>query len=463
MEETTPLLSSTNNNAHSHSHSQQAQHHPPQIQNVDDNAGSPPRRVSYGRNSLGGGRDSYGHSYTSLGGVNSRYNSIDMSTSLATPAATGDYSYSPSHLNSGVTYLWNLSSNSPTPRTPIDNKERGTSGGGNGDNYEIYHHHHSEKDYYYDEYASTNGGEGMEMPSLAWWIGLIFSFFLVYVFLSFLVSSPLMKDDLSYEWFPHGAKIQLFLPTLNNVEKYFLRVDTAKPMFAEADNNNNPSMEIIADTNFPWLHGSTFEISRNDKDCFHLKSMKNLWLYLDYATGKLKADGITRLDGSSFGIKIVNEQKKIFHLKLCNTEYYFEFHPQRKNKDGKLLLGSSASFSGTTTTNPRYGKDSYYYSIQLTEESFQKAQKTLRAFFGSLFSNTPIPTPPVPSNPANPSNSGNRDPIHQKPKRELQYFSFQEYKPIQGVNLGGWFIPEYWMNPSFFQESSFGWWSSLCR
>lgn len=32
----------------------------------------------------------------------------------------------------------------------------------------------------------------------------------------------------------------------------------------------------------------------------------------------------------------------------------------------------------------------------------------------------------------------------------------------RGVNLGGWFIPEVWMNPSFFQGSGLGWGGSLC-
>jgi len=34
---------------------------------------------------------------------------------------------------------------------------------------------------------------------------------------------------------------------------------------------------------------------------------------------------------------------------------------------------------------------------------------------------------------------------------------------IMGVNLGGWFIPEVWMVPSFFNGSGLGWGGSLCR
>jgi hypothetical protein len=40
--------------------------------------------------------------------------------------------------------------------------------------------------------------------------------------------------------------------------------------------------------------------------------------------------------------------------------------------------------------------------------------------------------------------------------------TYEKVKEIRGVNLGGWFIPEVWMNPSFFGGSGLGWGGSLC-
>jgi hypothetical protein len=42
-------------------------------------------------------------------------------------------------------------------------------------------------------------------------------------------------------------------------------------------------------------------------------------------------------------------------------------------------------------------------------------------------------------------------------------FQLNPITPVKGVNLGGWFIPEFWMNPTFFAKSPFGWGNSLCR
>jgi glucan 1,3-beta-glucosidase len=41
-------------------------------------------------------------------------------------------------------------------------------------------------------------------------------------------------------------------------------------------------------------------------------------------------------------------------------------------------------------------------------------------------------------------------------------FEFFRPVPVRGVNLGGWFIPEVWMNPSFFNDTGTGWGGSLC-
>lgn len=42
-------------------------------------------------------------------------------------------------------------------------------------------------------------------------------------------------------------------------------------------------------------------------------------------------------------------------------------------------------------------------------------------------------------------------------------FRIEQYEPIKGVNLGGWFIPEYWMMPGFYANSGLKGNASLCN
>ncbi|RYG66532.1 hypothetical protein EON64_09570, partial [archaeon] len=42
-------------------------------------------------------------------------------------------------------------------------------------------------------------------------------------------------------------------------------------------------------------------------------------------------------------------------------------------------------------------------------------------------------------------------------------FSLEFVRQIQGVNLGGWFVPEVWMNRDFYEGTGLGWGGSLCR
>jgi len=42
-------------------------------------------------------------------------------------------------------------------------------------------------------------------------------------------------------------------------------------------------------------------------------------------------------------------------------------------------------------------------------------------------------------------------------------FKVTKVKHTRGVNLGGWFIPEIWMNPAFSSWTGLGWGGSLCR
>jgi hypothetical protein len=46
---------------------------------------------------------------------------------------------------------------------------------------------------------------------------------------------------------------------------------------------------------------------------------------------------------------------------------------------------------------------------------------------------------------------------------DVKLFRVEAVKPFHGVNLGGWFIPEIWMNPGFSNYTGLGWAGSLCK
>jgi glucan 1,3-beta-glucosidase len=52
--------------------------------------------------------------------------------------------------------------------------------------------------------------------------------------------------------------------------------------------------------------------------------------------------------------------------------------------------------------------------------------------------------------------------IFSKDKQDAAILTMTYFTHVRGVNLGGWFIPEVWMTPSFFSGSGLGWGGSLC-
>jgi hypothetical protein len=254
-------------------------------------------------------------------------------------------------------------------------------------------------------------------------------FFFVFVFLPF-VCIHRRSDFMSASVFPHGSKIQIFSPSHN----LFLRRNSSASQFYGGS-------ALILDKPFPWLHGSTFEIHRDfsvlglfsieSRECFQLKSMINTWVGVDYNNhGRLIADGSSKKEGHWFSLHPVNDQLyngnqnevNSFLLKTCHETDYFTVVSDP--------LNNSSSANAT-------------YIIQLSEESsrgsfpFSYFRKLHRSFSSSTTSVSF--------------------------QSKVTHFKVNYYQPLIGVNLGGWFLPEVWMNPSFFNESHLGWGASLCR
>jgi hypothetical protein len=226
------------------------------------------------------------------------------------------------------------------------------------------------------------------------------AFFLVIFFLFgsyyFTSTFAINRSDL----FIDGMKIQF-----STVEGNFFRVDKGR------------TMDLISDKSFPYLHGSTFEVFRDNNECVQLKSMDNRWLAVDRSTGKLHANGITKLDGNYFSIIPSTDIPSHVNLKLCYLEEYFRYYRTNRHQE-TLSMGLQAK---------KTGQFPFIY------------------FFRQLFASEKSVLP--------------------KFRNDFDSLVFQVHiiEPLKGVNLGGWFIPEYWMNPTFFQKSPFGWGSALCR
>ena len=360
---------------------------------------------------------------------------------------------------------------------------------------------------------------------------LLIAFFVPIVCIRYLSRDPDIAQEAYFEidtshFLPEGTKIQLSSPRFDNL---FIRSASPTPLseketllepIGKVKDRGVRKYQLIATERTPWLHGSTYEIYRSKssssaKHCFQLKSMQNLWLRLDYSTGKVFADGLTKIDGSYFALatssidtsqgmddtkfnqKLHQREELITAvLKLCDEDLVFEVAPI------PLYASSSASLSadtltdsladtsilttsfdsaqgddfqkmdkrkspedvqvgaaiptgqlGTSSSQPIMPKVQYYF--RLTKDSMKKRfNSTLFGWILSWIYSTS-------------SSIALLDYEIQLDDSQSPFpptiIKFHKVNLFYGVNLGGWFIPEVWMNPSFYDGSGLGWSGSLCR
>jgi len=175
----------------------------------------------------------------------------------------------------------------------------------------------------------------------------------------------------------------------------------------------------------PWAHGSAMQIfddaSSESSRCFHIRSMSGGWLYSEKDYIFLKFGPEYQAGASKFEISdsahIISSKPIYARIKLCNEEKYWKV---TENEAGDLSISLS-------TLKPA-------------------ASHSIRSDF------------------AHENKSGAQNNIHQ-PHSDLtlSLFRIEAVTPMHGVNLGGWFIPEIWMNPSFSNYTGLGWAASLCN
>lgn len=222
----------------------------------------------------------------------------------------------------------------------------------------------------------------------------------------FFYSRPLLKK-VDFE-LVRGDNIQLMS------EKYNL--------FVRTDPLEMGIMTLTED--IPWLHGSTFEQFTTGNGCFALKALSGDWLVLNRETDTISpkaADGahatefeIVYLTSSTYFNQNNRNKGQSAKIKVCKEDLWWEV----------VQTGNSGSLD---TAVP------YLTILALRRPELGHTAKLL----GSSVQSHAVALENV--------------------------FCVQKVEPIHGVNLGGWFIPEIWMNPSFSNYTGLHWAGSLCK
>ena len=204
----------------------------------------------------------------------------------------------------------------------------------------------------------------------------------------------------------------------------------------------------------PWAHGSAFEVYPYDENCFQLRSSSNTWVRFDYRTGDLLNDGIIKTEGTYFSLvkaspssildnpSITREGRPI-HLKVCHQELWFEVQGT-SSLDHRRTSEPQIPALKVALTKQSLESTAIFKSFRQNEKSTKSATESLRtaaterAAASAAASTTTI-------------------------KNFGSVFYMEEVPTIYGVNLGGWFIPEVWMNPALYNGTGLGWGGSLCR
>jgi len=211
---------------------------------------------------------------------------------------------------------------------------------------------------------------------------------------------------------PNPRKDHFVLTKGNNIqilsEKYqlFLRSDPLKVG------------KIALSDDIPWLHGSTFEQFHVDGECFALKTLSGSWLVLDRKTSSISPEEVDGIHATQFEVVFSDDSPnqtkkgKSAKLKVCKEDLWWEVVEQKN-----VNTVDSASYLTVLARRPVLDR-----KVIPLDRSVPSENVALEGLF-----------------------------------------RVRIVEPIHGVNLGGWFIPEIWMNPSFSNYTGLHWAGSLCK
>lgn len=198
----------------------------------------------------------------------------------------------------------------------------------------------------------------------------------------------------------HGYRSPL-LHSQKSVRVYFEAVEQG--VFLRINGREDGNFSVVGSDYVPWVAGSTLTlVEEDDGFCWKMKSPWNgMWIVMD---GKLRASSISREEATCFEpLLMPSEDFPSVHEEGKAIPRLFSFRVVNTN-EWLTLVHSGNSLDSPVT-----------FTVSTTKDL-----------------------------------------------NEVSVFRVHIAKGIKGVNLGGWFIPEVWMRPSFFEGTGLGWGGSLC-
>ena len=248
---------------------------------------------------------------------------------------------------------------------------------------------------------------------------------------------------------------------------------------------------VVLTEDIPWLHSSTLEMfNQRGSNCFRLRTMGGVWLRADYSTGQVVADSSANR-ATSFETVVFSEDKQFMStihkhigIKVCDTNVWLQVLEmmltgnQSAEKQLQLMLVKRDTTTDTGgNAPPTFSRKLRSVETGAAVDEAAKAGSIVHALESS-FHRRLLPLPPLLSYsqrpqavsgsgdlPSNGDTTGSTDAGADAGFEQGggQLFRLEVVDEVRGVNLGGWFIPEIWMTPSFSNYTGLGWAGSLCK
>lgn len=277
----------------------------------------------------------------------------------------------------------------------------------------------------------------------------------------------------------------------------FVRVPTAEEAqrrrLAESDSGGVED-SLLLDQDIGWLQGGTFTAEESG-ECFVLRSTNEKYVTVDRTTGQLKTSTESRLFADAF--VAINPDAILLESSGSHAgSPYNNYRHQRKlsadlqSPDHRGGKGSMSSGTGnvhlkvcrqnlwlsTSTTTSSLSSDSFVVAAPDAGDVSQKSDAWLSGFSESPGSSSSLG---VESPGSESIRSDSRSRRLSGDRFAGSLFELKETPQLKGVNMGGMFVPEVWMNPSFYngtmvegkmvnqplndEGTPLGWGGSLCR
>lgn len=240
--------------------------------------------------------------------------------------------------------------------------------------------------------------------------------------------------------------------------------------------------KVVISDSTPRVHSSTFEIFHSGTDCIRLRNLEGKWLRWDHPTNTVKADSTIANQATQFEFvrqgsvtdQSLFDKNEYVQMKVCRQSLWWEVRTTATADSLDTFLEifivaqdpSKRNFNTRKlTTNRRKSHVSKKVPANSVQAENADTSVNQDHHGRELSKDLSSGDPSTSSHSKQPQLS----PQSQQPQQAQQHygesglFRIEVVEPIRGVNLGGSFIPEIWMNPSFSNYTGLHWAGSLCK